>query len=58
MEGLVGRGGEYCLSNRPNPGYRKHFLVQAYPQPLTGSEIYQNKTWQFTSKNVVKTTKA
>ena len=28
----------------------KNIFILAYPQPLSGSKIYQNKTWQFTSK--------
>ena len=28
----------------------KNVFVLVYPQPLTGSKIYQNKIWQFSSK--------
>ena len=42
-------GGLYCLPYSPNLGKQKRFIL-AYPELLTGSEIYQNNTLQFSSK--------
>ena len=36
--------------------YQKHFIL-AYPKPLTGSVIYQNKTMAVLIKTALKTTK-
>ena len=46
-------GGGLLLSTKQSEsGISEHFyiFVLAYPQPQTGNEIYQNKTWQFSLK--------
>ena len=36
-------GGSYCLPNSTNSGNQKRFIL-VFPEPLTGSEMNQNKT--------------
>ena len=36
--------GDYCLLKSPNAGYPKSFVL-ACLKPLTGNEVYQNKSW-------------
>ena len=52
----VNTSGQIIWPNIPSLGYRKHFIL-AYPQPLPGSEICQNKTMSVLMKNALKKTK-
>ena len=52
---MGGGGGSYCLPNSTNLGNRKRFIL-VFPEPLTGSEMNQNKTAVFI-KNALKTSK-
>ena len=48
ISGDIG-GGSYCLPNSTNSGNRKCFIL-VFPEPLTGSEMNQNKTMKFSPK--------